>query len=60
MSYDDTNNDSNRAVRKYVDLDLFFGRKKKSSSSSSIIIILIIMLCILYLSWDEGATQEVV
>ena len=36
MSYDDTNNDSNRAVRKYVDLDLFFGRKNSNSDVQDI------------------------
>ena len=31
MSYDTANNDSNRPVREYVDLDLFFGRKSSNS-----------------------------
>ena len=31
MAYDIANNDSDRAVKEYVDLDLFFGRKSSNS-----------------------------
>ena len=36
MAYDTANNDSNRAVKEYVDLDLFFGRKNSNSDIQDI------------------------
>ena len=36
MSYDIANNDSDRAVKEYVDLDLFFGRKNSNSDIQDI------------------------
>ena len=36
MAYDIANNDSDRAVKEYVDLDLFFGRKNSNSDVQDI------------------------
>ena len=36
MAYDIANNDSDRAVKEYVDLDLFFGRKNSNSDIQDI------------------------
>ena len=36
MAYDTANNDSSRAVKEYVDLDLFFGRKNSNSDIQDI------------------------
>ena len=36
MAYDIANNDSDRAVKEYVDLDLFFGRKNSNSDFQDI------------------------
>ena len=36
MAYDTANNDSDRAVKEYVDLDLFFGRKNSNSDIQDI------------------------
>ena len=36
MAYDIANNDSDRAIKEYVDLDLFFGRKNSNSDIQDI------------------------